>query len=34
MLHRIGSCQARWRAFEKVALRKLDMLAAVTSLDD
>jgi proteic killer suppression protein len=33
-LFECGDCQARWRAFEKVALRKLDMLAAATSLDD
>ena len=29
-----GVCPARWRAFEAVALRKLDMLDAATRLED
>lgn len=29
-----GHCHARWRAFERVALRKLDMLAAAGRLQD
>ena len=31
---RNGNCPAQWRAFEAVALRKLDMLEAATSLSD
>ena len=31
---RNGVCQAQWRAFETVALRKLDMLDAATALGD
>ena len=31
---RDGVCPAAWRAFEKSAARKLDMLDAATSLDD
>jgi proteic killer suppression protein len=30
---REGTCPARWRAFESIAARKLDMLDAATSLD-
>ena len=33
-LFRDGSCPAAWRAFETVALRKLDMLDAATALGD
>ena len=29
-----GVCPAKWRVFETVAARKLDMLDAATSLDD
>ena len=29
-----GVCHRRWRAFEKAAIRKLDMLDAATSLED
>jgi toxin HigB-1 len=29
-----GNCPARWRSFETVALRKLDMLDAATRLED
>ena len=29
-----GSCPARWRSIETVALRKLDMVDAATRLDD
>lgn len=29
-----GECPSRWQAFEAVALRKLDMLDAATSLKD
>lgn len=29
-----GVCSARWRAFEAVASRKLDMLDAATRLED
>jgi proteic killer suppression protein len=29
-----GLCPARWRPFEAVALRKLDMLDAATRLED
>jgi proteic killer suppression protein len=31
---REGDCPARWRAFEAVALRKLDMVDAATKLTD
>jgi toxin HigB-1 len=31
---RNGDCPARWRAFEAIAARKLDMLDAATRLDD
>lgn len=31
---RDGVCPARWRAFEAIALRKLDALDAATSLND
>jgi toxin HigB-1 len=31
---REGVCPARWRAFESIAARKLDMLDAATRLDD
>jgi proteic killer suppression protein len=31
---RDGICPARWRAFQAVALRKLDMLDAAVRLDD
>jgi proteic killer suppression protein len=31
---RDGICPARWRAFEGVAARKLDILDAATRLDD
>lgn len=33
-LFRDGVCPARWRAFETVALRKLDMLNSAVRLDD
>lgn len=33
-LFRDGACAARWRAFEAVALRKLDMLDAAVRLSD
>jgi proteic killer suppression protein len=33
-LFRNGECPARWRAFESVALRKLDMVDAAISLID
>lgn len=33
-LFRDGICPPRWRAFEEVALRKPDMLDAVTRLED
>lgn len=33
-LFRDGICSPRWRAFENVACRKLDMLDAVTRLED
>lgn len=33
-LFRNGECPARWRSFEAVALRKLDMVDAATRLDD
>jgi proteic killer suppression protein len=33
-LFREGECPARWRAFESVALRKLDMLDAATAPSD
>lgn len=33
-LFRNGDCPARWRGFETVALRKLDMVDAATRLDD
>jgi toxin HigB-1 len=33
-LFRNGECPARWRAFETVALRKLDMLDAATAPSD
>jgi toxin HigB-1 len=33
-LFRDGDCPARWRAFEAVALRKLDMLDAATRVSD
>jgi toxin HigB-1 len=33
-LFRTGDCPARWRSFEAVALRKLDMVDAATRLDD
>ena len=33
-LFRVGDCPARWRSFEAVALRKLDMVDAATRLDD
>jgi proteic killer suppression protein len=29
-----GTCPARWRPFEKVALRKLDMLDQAARIDD
>ena len=31
---RDGECPARWRSFQSVALRKLDMLDAATRLGD
>ena len=31
---RNGECPSRWRAFESVAARKLDMLDAATRLED
>jgi len=31
---RDGACPARWRAFETVSLRKLDMVDAAVRLDD
>ena len=31
---RVGTCPAQWRAFEAVALRKLDMLDAAITLGD
>jgi toxin HigB-1 len=31
---RDGVCPARWRVFEEMALRKLDMLDAAVRLDD
>ena len=31
---RTGKCPAEWKMFEKVAKRKLDMLAAATALRD
>jgi toxin HigB-1 len=31
---RDGVCPARWRAFEAIALRRLDVLDAATSLND
>jgi proteic killer suppression protein len=33
-LFRNGECPARWRAFESVALRKLDMVDAAVLLND
>jgi len=33
-LFRDGDCPARWRSFETVAWRKLDMLDAATSVSD
>ncbi len=33
-LFRDDDCPARWRSFESVALRKLDMVDAATRLDD
>jgi proteic killer suppression protein len=33
-LFRDGTCPARWRSIEAVALRKLDMVDAATRLDD
>ena len=33
-LFREGACHRQWRAFEKVALRKLDMMDAAERLDD
>lgn len=30
----LGECPAKWRAFEVIALRKLDMLDAAVRLDD
>ena len=33
-LFRDGVCPSQWRAFEAVALRKLDMLDAATALGD
>lgn len=33
-LFRDGECPARWRSFEAVALRKLDMLDGAVRLDD
>jgi proteic killer suppression protein len=33
-LFRNGDCPARWRSFETVALRKLDVVDAATRLDD
>lgn len=33
-LYRDGICHRRWRAFEKVALRKLDMLEAAATIGD
>ena len=33
-LFRDGDCPPRWRAIEAVCLRKLDMVAAATRLDD
>jgi proteic killer suppression protein len=31
---RDGICPAQWRAFESVALRKLDMIDAATKIED
>jgi proteic killer suppression protein len=33
-LFRNGECSARWRAFEAIALRKLDMVDAASRLED
>jgi proteic killer suppression protein len=33
-LFRDGECSARWRTFETVAVRKLDILDAATRLND
>lgn len=33
-LFRSGACAAHWRAFERIAQRKLDMLDAATRLSD
>ncbi|WP_332689247.1 type II toxin-antitoxin system RelE/ParE family toxin [Bosea sp. (in: a-proteobacteria)] len=33
-LFRHGACPARWRALERAAFRKLDMLDAATALGD
>jgi proteic killer suppression protein len=33
-LFRDGECSAQWRAFESVAVRKLDMVDAATKLSD
>lgn len=33
-LHRDGTCPARWRGFQSVALRKLDMIDAAVRIDD
>lgn len=33
-LHEDGICHPRWRAFERIALRKLDALDAAVDLDD
>jgi proteic killer suppression protein len=33
-LFRSGECPARWRPFESVALRRLDILDAATALGD
>ena len=33
-LYEAGRCHRRWRAFERAAVRKLDMLAAASVLGD
>lgn len=33
-LFREGICPAQWRAFESIALRKLDMIDAATKVED